>query len=96
MAGIAQAHRDFLAGTFGNRVTFDETERALYGHDVGEIPSLIKPLIGNTVPRAVVQPASEAELSAIAAWASENRIPLTPRGKATSGYGGFRLNRRSW
>jgi Fe-S oxidoreductase/FAD/FMN-containing dehydrogenase len=63
-------------------------ERTLYGHDIAEIPSLIKPLVGSTVPDAVVQPASEEELVALVRWAQENRIALTPRGRASSGYGG--------
>jgi len=82
------APAQFLAEVFRGRAAFDERERVLYGHDVGEIPFLIKPLIGSTIPRAVVQPETEEELSVLAAWASAQRIPLTARGKATSGYGG--------
>jgi Fe-S oxidoreductase/FAD/FMN-containing dehydrogenase len=40
------------------------------------------------VPDAVVQPQSEQELVELARWATEQQIPLTPRGRATSGYGG--------
>ena len=60
----------------------------LYGHDIAAIPSLIKPLVGNAVPDAVVQPASEEELIVLVHWANRNGIPLTPRAKASSGYGG--------
>lgn len=73
---------------FGERVSFDPTERTLYGHDIAAIPSLVAPLIGNTTPDAVVQPESEPELVELARWAAAERVPLTPRGKATSGYGG--------
>ena len=52
------------------------------------MPSLIKPLIGNTTPDAVVQPAERAGACRARPWANENGIPLTPRGKASSGYGG--------
>jgi len=69
-------------------VNFDKVERKLYGHDIGAMPSLVRPLIGSTIPDAVVQPESEEELVKLAAWAHENKIALTPRGKATSGYGG--------
>jgi FAD/FMN-containing dehydrogenase len=41
------------------------------------------------LPETVIQPQSEEELVELVRWASENRIPLTPRGKATSGYGGI-------
>jgi len=73
---------------FGERVSFDPTERRLYSHDIAAIPSIIAPLIGNTTPDAVVQPQSEEELVELARWAVAEHIPLTPRGKATSGYGG--------
>ena len=52
------------------------------------MPNLIKSLIGNTVQEAVVQPRSEKELAEFAGWADDNRVFLTLRGKATSGYGG--------
>jgi len=84
----AVRHKSYLEAKFGNRVNFSRTERKLYGHDVGEIPSLVKPLIGSTIPDAVVQPQSEEELSDLVRWASQNHVPLTPRGRATSGYGG--------
>ncbi|UCC86277.1 MAG: FAD-binding oxidoreductase [Anaerolineales bacterium] len=73
---------------FGNRMTLDKTERMLYGHDIAAMPSLIKPLIWNTTPDAVVQPQNEAELAEIVRWAYQEGIPITPRGKASSGYGG--------
>jgi FAD/FMN-containing dehydrogenase len=73
---------------FGDRVSFDKTERKLYGHDIAALPGLVKPLLGNTVPDAVVQPEDEKELISLVRWAQGSHIPLTPRGKATSGYGG--------
>lgn len=73
---------------FGNRATTDRVERKLYGHDIAAIPNLIKPLIGDTTPDAVVQPQDERELAELVQWAYEQGIPITPRGKASSGYGG--------
>jgi len=73
---------------FGERVSFDPIERRLYGHDIAAIPSLVAPLIGNTTPDAVVQPESEQDLVELVRWAAAEHIPLTPRGKSTSGYGG--------
>jgi len=78
----------FLQEKFHDRVTFDKAERTLYGHDIAAIPKLIKPLIGNTVPEAVVQPTKEEELVELVKWARAHKVPLTPRGKASSGYGG--------
>jgi Fe-S oxidoreductase/FAD/FMN-containing dehydrogenase len=80
--------RRYLEETFGPRVNFDPTERKLYGHDIAAMPGLFKPLIGDTTPAAVVQPADEAELVDLVRWGVREGIPLTPRGKATSGYGG--------
>ncbi len=88
MGALRKAERSFLEGTFGGRVTFDRMERKLYGHDIAAMPAIMKPVIGSTVPEAVVQPETEKELVALVRWANENRIPLTPRGKASSGYGG--------
>jgi Fe-S oxidoreductase/FAD/FMN-containing dehydrogenase len=73
---------------FGSRMTLDKTERMLYGHDIAAMPNLIKPLVGNTTPDAVVQPKNEEELVEIVRWAYQEDIPITPRGKASSGYGG--------
>lgn len=71
-----------------SHITFDPVERKLYGHDIGAMPSLVKPLIGTTIPDAVVQPENEEQLVRLVQWANENKVALTPRGKSTSGYGG--------
>jgi Fe-S oxidoreductase/FAD/FMN-containing dehydrogenase len=73
---------------FENRATTELTERKLYSHDIAAIPNLIRPLLGDTTPEAVIQPENEAELSKILSWAYQENIPITPRGKASSGYGG--------
>lgn len=70
------------------RVNTDRVERKLNSHDIAAMPILIKPLLGNTLADAVVQPQSEAELVRLVQWANQHHVPLTPRGKATSGYGG--------
>ncbi len=80
--------QSYLQEKFQSRVTFDRTELKLYGHDIAAQPALVKPLIGNTKPDAVVQPVSEQELIELINWANKLKVPLTPRGKATSGYGG--------
>jgi len=85
---ISKQDRTFLESTFGKRVTFDRIERKLYSHDIAAMPSLFKPLVGDTTPDAVVQPVSGEEVAKLARWASDRRVPLTPRGKASSGYGG--------
>ncbi|HUK78532.1 MAG TPA: FAD-binding and (Fe-S)-binding domain-containing protein [Thermoleophilia bacterium] len=85
---LSTADRDRLKNLLGARVTFDRRERRLYAHDIAAMPSLVKPLVGDTTPDAVAQPASEEELTELVRWASSRGVPLTPRGKGTSGYGG--------
>ncbi|MGD8904383.1 MAG: FAD-binding and (Fe-S)-binding domain-containing protein, partial [Anaerolineae bacterium] len=77
-----------LRDTFGPRVTFDPLERIFYGHDVGSLPSLVKPLVGNTLPAAVVQPLTKEQVVQLVAFARTHSVPVVPRGKSTSGYGG--------
>jgi Fe-S oxidoreductase/FAD/FMN-containing dehydrogenase len=88
MGRFSEKHQSYLEEKFGDRVSFHKTERKLYGHDIAVLPSLMKPLLGDTIPDAVVQPETEKELVGLVRWARENNIPLTPRGKASSGYGG--------
>ncbi|MBT8490751.1 MAG: FAD-binding oxidoreductase, partial [Deltaproteobacteria bacterium] len=88
MRGLDDKKRSYLKERFGDRINFNKVERKLYSHDIAAIPGLVKPLIGSTVPDAVVQPLDEEKLIELVRWAIENEIPLTPRGKASSGYGG--------
>jgi Fe-S oxidoreductase/FAD/FMN-containing dehydrogenase len=81
-------YESYLTQKFGHRVSMRRVERKLYGHDIAVLPGIIKPFVGKILPDAVVQPESEAELVDLVRWASQNKVPLTPRGKATSGYGG--------
>ena len=69
-------------------MAFDRLERTFYSHDVGSLPSLVKPLVGNTLPAGVVQPLSEEQVVQLVAFSRTHGIPLVPRGKSTSGYGG--------
>jgi len=84
---MARLGKTFLSA-FGNRVTLDPVERMLYSHDIAAMPGLVKPLLGSTVPDVVVQPKDEGELKELVTWAYRHGIPVTPRGKASSGYGG--------
>jgi Fe-S oxidoreductase/FAD/FMN-containing dehydrogenase len=88
MSSLSTEQVRFLESKFGKRASFNKLERKLYSHDIASMPSMVRPLVGNTTPRAVVLVDSETEVIDLVKWASQNRIPLTPRGKATSGYGG--------
>ncbi|MBN1411119.1 MAG: FAD-binding oxidoreductase [Spirochaetales bacterium] len=88
MASLNRKKRENLKRMFRDRFNDDRFECKVYSHDVGELPNLIAPLVGNTIPGAIVQPESEGEISWLLHWANDNGIKVTPRGKATSGYGG--------
>jgi len=45
--GLSVNQRAYLESKFGSRVNFRLMERRLYGHDIGAMPSLIRPLIGD-------------------------------------------------
>ncbi len=77
-----------LVDIFGTRVTFNKIERKLYSHDIAAMPTIIKPFIGNAIAEVVVQPQSEEELVKLVNLAASYKVALTPRGNATSGYGG--------
>jgi Fe-S oxidoreductase/FAD/FMN-containing dehydrogenase len=94
MSRLSQENRKWLEDKFGARVNFNPTERILYSHDIAAVPGLVKPFIGKTTPDAIVQPETEAELALLVRWASARKIPLVPRGKGSSGYGGIIPTRR--
>ncbi|MEN6351559.1 MAG: (Fe-S)-binding protein [Syntrophomonas sp.] len=62
MMAIKTEVMDKLTGDWSTRVSFDELERKIYAHDMGVMPSMIKPLVGNPIPDGIVQPQSEEEL----------------------------------
>ena len=88
MAKLTPTQRDDLTALFGRRVALDPAECRLYGHDATPLPRLLRRFVGSTVPEAVVQPRSEDEVVRLVRWAAANDVPLTPRGRATSSYGG--------
>lgn len=79
--------RNELTGKFGDRVSFQKIERLLYSHDTASLPGMVKSLIKN-VPEAVVQPVNTDEVVFLTQFCRQKGIPITPRGAATSGWGG--------
>lgn len=76
-----------LKNIFGERVTFDKIERMLYSHDTANLPAAVEKMILKTAD-AVVQAENTDEILKLVKFAKSNKIPLTPRGAGTSGYGG--------
>ena len=88
MRELAPQLQEQLGRMFGRFVTFDPFERRFYRSDIGVMPSLVSPLIGNLMPAGVVKPLSEEKVVELVRFARQNGIPLVPRAKASSGYGG--------
>jgi FAD/FMN-containing dehydrogenase len=76
-----------LTRVLGPRVSFDPEVLAAYDHDLGEMPRALTALF-QCAPQAVAVPRDAAEVAAVLGIAGKYRLPVTPRGQATSGYGG--------
>ncbi|MFX0172434.1 MAG: FAD-binding oxidoreductase [Candidatus Hodarchaeota archaeon] len=71
----------------GMQVFTKKFELMLYTRDIAEIPRLVR-LFFNFNPFVVVQPNNIEELKQIIDLCETYKIPLIPRGRGTSGYGG--------
>ncbi len=79
--------KKILENRFGERVSFERTERLVYSHDTASLPGMVKQML-KTVPDAVIQPLETEDIVFITQFAVQRRISLTPRGAASSGWGG--------
>src|SRR5436190_21431322 len=70
------------------RARFDKRERRVYSHDTGVLPGPFRLLAGPSLADGVAQPENEDQLIRLVRYAAAEGIPIVPRGKATSGYGG--------
>jgi FAD/FMN-containing dehydrogenase/ferredoxin len=70
------------------RVVSSSGEVALYSRDQSEIPRMLRDLMFKTSPQVVVQPRSSEAVSEILKFAARRRIPVVPRGSASSPFGG--------
>jgi FAD/FMN-containing dehydrogenase/ferredoxin len=84
---VNKKDKEILTEQFADRVSFHKTERMLYSHDAASLPDIVKQLI-KTVPDAVIQPLTTNDVVFIINFARERKIPITPRGAASSGWGG--------
>ncbi len=76
-----------LKATLGNRITTDKFETGLYAADLAPIPGLFRMLF-RTEPSAIALVQNAEEISEVLKFANANRIPVVPRGSASSGLGG--------
>ena len=76
-----------LTKEFAEKVSFDLVERQLNSHDISVIPSPILKFL-NTIPDAVIRIESIEDIHNALRIAQEFKVPITPRGRGTAGYGG--------
>jgi FAD/FMN-containing dehydrogenase len=70
-----------------DKVSTSYLERTAYSHDLGPIPNNIMWLFNN-LPDVVVKPQTLGDVTAVLKLANRFKVPVTPRGSATWGYGG--------
>ena len=80
---------DFLRRNPGLKSVEDPEKLEYYRSDLNaDLPPLIRDLMLKSLPDLILQPATEAHILEIFAFAREHKIPLTVRGAGTWGYGG--------
>jgi FAD/FMN-containing dehydrogenase len=77
-----------LSTIFGEYINLDKRDLHYYNHDIGALPPLVKKVIGNTDPAAVVKIRKEEDAVKLLRFANRYKIPVVPRAGASSGYGG--------
>ncbi len=89
MRSLSSGQVNGLEKMFGSRVNLDPVERQLYSHDVGVLPRARASRSSATrCPTASSSRPTRPRSSSLVRWAAAETVPLVPRGKATSGYGG--------
>ena len=64
-----------------------EIERRQYAHDMAPVPKIFG-LFFKTMPDAVVRPNSSQQVQRLMKFATENTVPIIPRGRSTTMMGG--------
>lgn len=85
---LSEVQKTELSELFGECANFDKRECHYYNHDIGALPPLVKKVIGNTDPAAVVKIRTEREAVKLLEFANRHKTPIIPRAGASSGYGG--------
>ena len=63
-------------------------ERVLYSRDQSEIPRFMRQILFKTVPEVIAQPTTTDAVVRVMKAASSARVPVIPRGSASSPFGG--------
>ncbi len=89
MPSITNPQRQVIEDIVGpERARFDTRERRVYSHDTGVLPGAFRLLAGSSLADGVVQPQTEEQVVRLVRYAVAEGLPIVPRGKASSGYGG--------
>lgn len=72
----------------GAQLIVDESHRRIYARDLADLPSLIERALFRTLPSLVIQPRNADDIARLMQFANEQRVPVFPRGVASSAYGG--------
>lgn len=76
-----------LVAALGAAATFDADHRRAYDHDLGEMPAVLMAQLRSR-PDAVVVARTPEQVGEALRVAARHGVPVTPRGQASSGYGG--------
>lgn len=83
----AMTYQEDLRQAFGEAVSFDPQILRSYDHDLGEMPGPLLAMIRHR-PHTVVIARSRDDVATALRLAERHGVPVTPRGQASSGYGG--------
>ena len=75
---LSEVQKKELSELFGEYVNLDKRERHYYNHDIGALPPLVKKVIGNTDPAAVVKIRTEEDAVKLLEFANRHRFQLYP------------------
>jgi FAD/FMN-containing dehydrogenase len=80
---------DCLSGIVGkNNVSCKEADLVCYSSDLAPLPDIIISTYGIKAPSVVVRPKNAGQVSEILEFANKEKVPVTPRGGASSAMGG--------
>jgi Fe-S oxidoreductase/FAD/FMN-containing dehydrogenase len=89
MSSIAAPQRQAIETIVGtDRARFDTRELRIYSSDTAVLPGAFRLLAGPSLADGIAQPETEDQIVRLVRYAAANGIPIVPRGKASSGYGG--------
>jgi FAD/FMN-containing dehydrogenase/ferredoxin len=70
------------------KVIDKKEEKEIYSHDIGDVPTIMTKTFFEIQPDFVVQPKSVEEIKKVLQFANKKKVPVIPRGAASSGFGG--------